>query len=166
MGGKENPSASSRRDFVREFAIRRPTRRITQDTAFGGMRREFRCANICTLCAWQTSLPIFERQMRTQRRSSPGEIPRTSHQEKKQDNHYQTFPMILLGAYRLRYIAKRADVSRNCTQRNEWKKENASGKQVREFAIRRPTRRITQDTAFGGMRTPCANKNQKIKPKT
>ena len=59
--------------------------------------------------------------------------------------------MILSGAYRLRYIAKRADVSRNCMQRNEWKKENASGKQVREFAIRRPTRRITQDTAFGGM---------------
>ena len=28
-----------------------------------------------------------------------------------------------------------------------------SGKQVRESAIRRTTRRITQDTAFGGMRT-------------
>ena len=27
----------------------------------------------------------------------------------------------------------------------------AGGKQVREFAIRRPTRRITQDTAYGGI---------------
>ena len=76
---KENASGKQ----VREFAIRRPTRRITQDTAFGGMRREFRCANICTLYAWQTSLPIFERQMRTQRHSSPGEIPRARRQNKK-----------------------------------------------------------------------------------
>ena len=50
----------------------------------------------------------------------------------------------------------RADVSVNCMMWNEWKEALASGKQVREFAIRRPTRRITQDTAKGGMRTPCA----------
>ena len=59
LGGKENPSASSRRDFVREFA---PSDELPTGKD-GAM-------------------------LRTQRHSSPGEIPRTSRQEKKkkQDN--------------------------------------------------------------------------------
>ena len=71
--------------------------------------------------------------------------------------------MILLGAFRMRNIAMRADKSKNGIKRNKYSKVIASGKQVREFAIRRPTRRITQDTATGGMRTPCAKATSKVK---
>ena len=39
----------------------------------------------------------------------------------------------------------RVDKSKNGIKRNKYSKVIASGKQVREFAIRRPTRRITQD---------------------
>ena len=68
---------------MREFAIRRPTRRITQDTAFGGMRREFQHAEYTLTCRLRASSTRSAWRMRTQRHSSPGEIPRTSHQEKK-----------------------------------------------------------------------------------
>ena len=46
-------------------------------------------AKIYSLCACQASLPIFERQMRTQRirarRYAPGEIPRTGHQTTRKE---------------------------------------------------------------------------------
>ena len=72
-------------------------------------------ANICSLCAWQASLPIYERQMRThahgyseltwakaQMRAkcdwelkalcAPGEVPSTLHQ-KKEKHHPNWYPL-------------------------------------------------------------------------
>ena len=128
------------------------------------------CGNFITdedtlTCRLQASLTRSAWRMRTQRkrarRYAPGEIPRTRHQKKKHHQgmflRIQQLHMILSGAYRESGILPCEQMKGSkSTKRNESHKARASGKQVREFAIRRPTRRITQDTAKGGMRTPCA----------